>query len=80
MNDVIVGAAFTVKSEDPVPVPPSGFVTDTSRTPVVAFAAIVTLAVSLVALTHVVEFTVMPVPAMLSRAAQAQPSQRARTR
>ena len=62
LADVTVGPVFTVNLELPVPDPVSGFVTVTLRAPVVAFAAIVMLAVTWVALFHVVEFTVMPVP------------------
>jgi hypothetical protein len=60
--DVTVGAAFTVKTLAPVPTPPSPLVTVTLRAPVAALEAIVMLAVSEVALTNVVEFTVIPVP------------------
>ena len=59
---VIVGAAFTVNAPVFVTDAVSGFVTVTSRAPVVAPAAIVMFAVNFVALLNVVEFTVMPVP------------------
>src|SRR4051812_18895976 len=52
----------TAKAAVFVTVPVSGFVTVRSRAPVGAFAAIVTLTVSCVALLRVVWFTVMPVP------------------
>ena len=44
--EVTVGAALTVKTSVPVPVPASGLVTVTLRAPVVALPAIVMLAVS----------------------------------
>jgi hypothetical protein len=71
--DVTVGAALTVKTLAPVPTPASGFVTVTSRAPVVAFEATVMLAVSEVALTNVVEFTVMPVPENVAAAPETNP-------
>jgi hypothetical protein len=60
--EVTVGAALTVNTPVPVPTPPSGLVTVTLRAPVVAPAAIAMFAVSCVALTNVVELTVIPVP------------------
>jgi hypothetical protein len=60
--DETVGATLTVKQLAQEPVPASGLVTVTLRVPVVAFVVRVTLAVSEVALTNVVEFTVIPVP------------------
>jgi hypothetical protein len=49
----LTGAAFTVKTPAPAPVPPSGFVTVTVCTPTVALAPTVTGTVSDVALTKV---------------------------
>jgi hypothetical protein len=60
--EVTVGAALTVNTFVPVPAPASGLVTVTLRVPVVAPDAIVMFAVSDVALTNVVELTVIPVP------------------
>jgi hypothetical protein len=59
---MIVGPALTVKQLAHEPFPASGFVTVTLLDPVVAFDARVMFAVSDVAETNVVEFTVMPVP------------------
>lgn len=59
---VIVGAGLTVKIAPLVPLPASGFVTVMVLDPTVAPPAMVTLTVSVVALTKVVELTVMPVP------------------
>src|SRR5689334_17377168 len=59
---VIDGAAFTVNAPVFVTVAVSGFVTVTSRAPVVAPAAMSMFAVSFEALLNVVEFTVMPEP------------------
>ena len=59
---MIVGPALTVKAPVPVALVVSGFVTVTLRAPVVAPEAIVMFAVTSVALTNVVELTVMPVP------------------
>jgi hypothetical protein len=53
---------LTVKQLAHVALPASGFVTVTLRAPVVAPAATVMFAVTCVAETKVVEFTVMPVP------------------
>ena len=53
---------MTVNTPVPVAVLPSPLVTVRLRAPVVAFDAIVMSAVSEVALTNVVELTVMPVP------------------
>src|SRR4029079_13271801 len=61
-GEVIVGPVLTVNTPVPVPVPPSGLVTVTLRVPEVALPAIVTFAVRVVAVTNVVEFTVIPVP------------------
>ena len=57
-----VGPVVTVKTLTPVPAPVSGFVTVTSRAPVVAPAATVMFAVRDVSLTNVVELTVIPAP------------------
>jgi hypothetical protein len=57
-----VGPALTVKHPVHEPDCVSGFVTVTFREPVVAFEVSVTFAVSEVAETNVVEFTVIPVP------------------
>ena len=63
VGNVIVGPAFTVKQPVQVPVPWSGLVTVTSRAaPVGAPAETEMFAVSWVAETNVVEFTVIPVP------------------
>ncbi len=59
--DVTVGAAFTVNTL-PVAMVPSPFVTVTDLTPVVAVAPTVMLAITVVAFTNDVEFTVMRVP------------------
>ncbi len=53
---------MTVKHPVQVPFPASGFVTVTSLALTVAPAAIVMFAVTCVAETNVVEFTVIPVP------------------
>ncbi len=71
--DVTVGAALTVNTLVPVPVPASGFVTVTSRAPVAAPAETVMLAVSEVALTNVVELTVIPVPENAAVAPETKP-------
>ena len=60
--DRTVGTALTVKHPVQVPAVASGFVTVTSCRPVLAPEAIVTLAVTWVLLSNVVEFTVMPAP------------------
>jgi hypothetical protein len=60
--DETVGPTFTVKQLAHEPFPASGFVTVRLLVPVVAFPATVMLAVSEVAETNVVEFTVIPVP------------------
>ena len=60
------GAAVTVKTPVPVPVPPSGFVTVTFLAPVAAPPAIVMFAVNCVELLYVVLLTVMPVPLKLA--------------
>jgi hypothetical protein len=60
--DATVGGASTVKTPVPVALVVSGFVTVTLRTPVLAFDAIVTFALTSVELTKLVEFTVTPVP------------------
>ena len=52
----------------PVPELPPGLVTVTSRRPVAAVPLTVMLAVRLVALTKVVELTVMPMPEKLATA------------
>jgi hypothetical protein len=62
VGDVIVGAETTVKQLEQDATPASPFVTVTLRAPVVALDAIVMFAVTCVAETKVVEFTVMPVP------------------
>ena len=66
--EVTVGPALTVNTPVPVAAVSSGLVTVTLRTPVVAPAAIVMFAVSWVALTKVVELTVIPVPEKLAAA------------
>jgi hypothetical protein len=71
--EVTVGPALTVNMPVPVPAPPSGFVTVTSRTPVAAPDAIVMPAVNCVALTKLVLFTVMPVPLKLAVAPLTKP-------
>jgi hypothetical protein len=58
----LTGTALTVNPLVSVTVPASGLVTVTSRAPATAFAAMVTLAVSDVAVLKVVEFTVIPEP------------------
>ena len=60
--EVTAGAALTVNTPIPVAVLPSPLVTVTLRAPVAAAAVIVMFAVSEVALTNVVEFTVIPGP------------------
>ncbi len=60
--DDTVGFVLTVKQFEHEPVPASPFVTVMLRNPVVAPVAIVMLAVTCVAETKVVEFTVMPLP------------------
>ena len=60
--EVRVGAGSTVKMPMPVSVPPSRFVTVTSRAPVAAPPLMLTFAVTCVGLSTVVELTVMPVP------------------
>ena len=60
--EVTVGPALTVKALASDPLPASGLVTVTARAPVAAPEAIVTLALSSVALSNVVELTVMPAP------------------
>jgi hypothetical protein len=60
--EVTVGAAFTVKRPVPVAVLRSPLVTVTFRAPTVAPAASETLTLNEVALTNVVELTVIPVP------------------
>jgi hypothetical protein len=62
LGDVTVGAAFTVKQFVQEPTPASGFVTVAFPAPVVAFPATVMFAVSDVAETNDVEFTVIPKP------------------
>ena len=71
--EVTVGAAFTVKHPVHVALPASEFVTVTFRAPVVAPAVIVMFAVTCVAETNVVEFTVMPVPEKVAAAPLANP-------
>ena len=66
--EVTVGPAFTVNPFVSVEFSVSGFVTVTFRAPVVAVAATVMLAVSCVALTKVVELTVIPVPLKVTAA------------
>ena len=61
-----MGPIFTVNAFAVVLVPPSGFTTVMLRAPVAAFAEIVTFAVICVALTNVMELTVMPVPEKLT--------------
>ena len=58
----MVGAAFTVNLLAPMPLPPSGLRTVTLRVPVVALEAMVTFAVTCVALLNVVLLTVIPEP------------------
>jgi hypothetical protein len=62
LADVTVGLAFTVKQVEHVPVPASPLVTVIDRKLVVALPEIVMFAVTCVAETNVVEFTVMPEP------------------
>jgi hypothetical protein len=57
-----VGPAVTVNPPVRVALPPSGFFTVTSRAPVVAFDATLTLTVRLVELLRVTELTVTPLP------------------
>jgi hypothetical protein len=59
---VTVGAAFTVKTLVPVPMPASPFVTVTLRAPVVEPVATLRFAVREVALLKVTEFTAIPEP------------------
>ena len=61
-TEATVGAALTMNTLAPVAVLPSPVVTVTLRAPVAAAPVIVMFAVSDVALTNVVEFTVMPAP------------------
>jgi hypothetical protein len=61
LADVTTGAGSTVKHPVHVPTPASGLVTTTSPAPVVAVGEMVTLAVSWVDDTKVVELTVTPV-------------------
>ena len=63
--EAIVGAGSTVNTAVPVVMLPSPLVTVTSRAPVGAAPAIVMFAVSSVALTKLVELTVIPVPEKL---------------
>ena len=65
--------ALTVKTPVPVPTPASGLVTVTLRAPVVAEPKMVMLAVSEVALTKVVELTVIPVPEKEATAPETNP-------
>src|ERR1700761_313788 len=58
----MVGAALTVNAAVAVAASPSGLVTVRLRARVAAALAMVMLAVSWVALTYVVELTVIPVP------------------
>ena len=60
--EVTVGRAFTLKQPVQVAVPWSVLVTVTFRAPVVAFPAIVIVAVMFVGVTTLLEFTVIPVP------------------
>src|ERR1019366_8111927 len=71
--EVTVGAALTVKIPVPVPTPASGLVTVTFPAPVVAPEEIVMLAVSVVALTKVVELTVIPLPEKVAAAPLTNP-------
>jgi hypothetical protein len=59
---VTVRGPVTLKTPVPNAAAPPGSVTVTLRAPTAAVAAMVMLAVTLVALTNVVEFTVMPLP------------------
>ena len=68
-----VGAAFTVKTLVPVAFPASGLVTVTLPAPVVAVAATAMLAVSEVALTKVVELTVIPAAEKVAAAPLTKP-------
>jgi hypothetical protein len=68
-----VGLAFTVKQLLHEPLPASGFVTVTLPAPVVAPAETVMLAVSEVADTKVVEFTVIPDPVNVAAALDTNP-------
>jgi hypothetical protein len=72
-TEVTVGAAATVKTPAPVPVPVSVLVTVTLLAPSVAPPEIVTLAVSLVALTYAYELTVIPAPEKVATAPAANP-------
>ncbi len=62
-----------MKTPVPVPTPASGLVTVTLLAPVVAEPEMVMLAVSEVALTKVVELTVMPVPEKVAAAPETNP-------
>ena len=59
---VTVGSAFTVNVAEPVAATPSPLVTVTVRAPVAAAPVMLMFALTVVALTQVVEFTVMPAP------------------
>jgi hypothetical protein len=69
----MVPEPVTVKTPMPVPADESGLVTVMLRAPTVALAAIVTVAVSLVALTYADELTVIPVPENVATAPEAKP-------
>jgi hypothetical protein len=73
VTEVKAGAVFTVKAPFAVTVPPSVFVIVRFRAETVALGAMVTLAVSEVALLKVVEFTVMPVPLRVTAAPVTKP-------
>ena len=73
LSEVIVGAALTVNTLVPVPLPASVFNTVTLRAPVVALDVSVMFAVNEVGLLKVVEFTVMPVPENAATAPLAKP-------
>ena len=60
--DRTTGAGLIVKAPAAEPVPPSGLLTETPTAPVAVLLGTVTLAVSWVALTYVVELTVTPGP------------------
>src|SRR5205085_711000 len=64
---VTLGAALTLKQLAHEPVLASGSVTVTARVPTVAAGSTVMLAVSWVALTNVVELTVIPAPNVADR-------------